>query len=210
MRSHIYHSVGLALVVLMAGAGPLSAQQDPVEVQRRNNCRLAEQILTLGQPANKRAWALHRIGSCPQAVDVLPALWASPPTGEGEIQQLYYASLHAKDPAVFDIALGVARDPAAPDLVRLAAFGTVVSYIRPSLILSLTDRAPFEGIPSVEWHVPWGTLSHPVHTEGEVNLPAGAAEAMLSLVQDLRADEDAPSLLRDAAFWLPELHDFPE
>lgn len=210
MRTHIYHFVGLALAVCMVGAGPLSAQQDPVAVQRRNDCRLAEQVLTLGQPANKRAWALHQIGSCPEAVEVLPALWASPPTDETEIQELYYASINAADARVFEIALDVVRDPTAPDLIRLAALGTVVTYVRPKFVLALENRAPFEGIPSLEWHIPWATVDHPFHAEGEVTLPDGATETVLKLVRDFSADEDAPSLLRDAGFWLLGRHGFPK
>lgn len=45
---------------------PLDAQATsrPDSVQHRNDCRLASQVLTKGQPANKYVWALAHIPTC--------------------------------------------------------------------------------------------------------------------------------------------------
>lgn len=41
----------------------------------RAGCRLVHQVLTTGQRAVKRDWALGIIGSCPRLADGLPSLW---------------------------------------------------------------------------------------------------------------------------------------
>src|ERR1700745_984045 len=43
---------------------PLWAQAAPDSVKLRNNCRLAEQVLTTGHPAPKIAWARTFLANC--------------------------------------------------------------------------------------------------------------------------------------------------
>ena len=85
MVSIIRLMMGAAVGALVA-AGPLAAQADPGAVKHRNDCLLAEQVLTHGQPANKRDWALNYIGSCPGAADDLTEVWNAPPSEDVALQ----------------------------------------------------------------------------------------------------------------------------
>jgi hypothetical protein len=165
--------------------------------------------LTLGQPANRGEWALQYIGSCAEeGGDVILGLWNSPPSSDPELQALYYASIHVADERVFDVALSVGQDPGAPAPLRLAALGTLVTYVRPDMVLSLEGRSRLEGVPPLRWSNVWGTIDHPEFAEGEVSLPPDAYVRTLELVQEFAGDGDAPALLRDSAYWLLGLYDF--
>jgi hypothetical protein len=50
-------TIGAATPVASQGHG----DEQAVLVQRRNDCRLARQVLVHGQPASKRDWALGQI-----------------------------------------------------------------------------------------------------------------------------------------------------
>ena len=194
-----------ALALLVLTPLPGASQADPGAVHHRNDCRLAEQILTQGQPAGKRDWALEIIGSCPQAEAILPSLWSAPPADEQELEALYHLSVQAKVPVAFREGLTAARNSGAPVLVRLAGLGTAVTYVHPDVILYLSALKPLEGLPPLEWDNVWGRLDHPVHEAGDVTLPPAAEDEVADLVSALRDDPDVDSLLRDAAFWLSEL-----
>jgi hypothetical protein len=58
----------LALLLLPLG---LRAQANPDSVHHRNDCRLAAQVLTTGQPAVKRAWAVTKARTCPSVAGQL-------------------------------------------------------------------------------------------------------------------------------------------
>ena len=210
MTSSLRAALGLAVVMFAAGAALLSAQRvNPGEIQHRNNCRLADQVLTLGQPANRREWALQYMGSCAdEGGDVILGLWNSPPSSDLELQALYYASIQVADERIFDVAFTVAQDPVAPAPLRLAALGTLVTYVRPDMGLNLDGRSRLEGVPPLQWSSVWGTIDHPVLVEGEVSLASDAYIRILELVQEFAGDGDAPALLRDSAYWLLGLYHF--
>ena len=210
MTSSFRTALGLAVFTCASGAAPLSAQRvNPGEIEHRNNCRLAGQVLTQGDPANRREWALQYIGSCgEEGGDVILWLWNSPPSSDSELQALHYASLHVADERVFDVALTVVEDPAAPAPLRLAALGTLVTYVRPDMVLNLEGRSRLEGVPPLQWSSVWGTIDHPEFAEGEVSLPGDAYVRTLELVQEFAGDGDAPALLRDSAYWLLGLYHF--
>lgn len=207
MDTLIRRSLGLAVAAWLTGAGALSAQANPGDIKHRNDCRLAEQILTHGQPDVKRAWALQIIGTCEEGATLLPDVWNAAPLDDAELQALYHASARSGDGRVFEAALAVAADAGTPAPSRVAALGVAVSSVRPELVLSLLDRTPLEGVPPREWNDVWGTTSHPVQLEGEVPLPGDAAARVTSLVYEL-AENASDALVRDAAWWLVALHGF--
>lgn len=201
MVSIIRLMLGASAGALVA-AGPLAAQADPGAVKHRNDCRLAEQVLTHGQPANKLGWALNYISSCPGAADVLTGVWNSPPSEDAALQQLYYGSIHSKDPRMFAKAFEVAAEARFPAPVRLTALGTAVTYVRGDLVLYIEGRKRLEGLSPIEWDNVWGSLDHPLIEADEVPLPPGARDAVWALVTALREDESVDPLLRDSAYWL--------
>jgi hypothetical protein len=203
----IGRTLGLAAVAWLSCVGALAAQTNPGDVKHRNDCRLAAQILSHGQPDVKRPWALGVIGTCEEGASILLQVWGDPPPEDAELQQLYHASARSGDGRVFEAAFSVAADPSAPAPARVAALGAVVSSVRPELTLYLEDRSPLEGIPPLEWNDLWGTIDHPVQLDGEVPIPADAEGRVVSLVLDLAANA-GESLVRDAAWWLVSLHGF--
>ena len=135
-------------------------------------------------------------------------MWNSPPTSDSELQALYYASVHVADERVFGVALTVVRAPAAFAPLRLAALGTLVTYVRPDIVLNLDGRSRFEWMPPLQWWDVWATIDHTMLVEGDVSLPPGTYVRVLVLVQEFAEDGDAPALLRDSAFWLLGLYHF--
>ena len=210
MTSSLRAALGLAVVMYAAGAAPLSAQRvNPGEFRHRIRCHVASYVLTRGGRANWREWVLQYISSCGErGDDVILGLWNSPPSSDSELQSLYYASIHAADERLFDVALSVGQDPGAPAPLRLAALGTLVTYVRPDMVLNLEGRSRLEGVPPLQWSSVWGTIDHPEFAEGEVSLPPDAYVRTLELVQEFAGDGDAPALLRDSAYWLLGLFHF--
>lgn len=201
-------AIPVVALALLMGAGCASAQEDPGEVLHRNDCRLAHQILSRGQPDVKRGWALEVIGTCPgQAQQALVATWASPPLDEAELQRLYQASARILDGEVFAAAVRAAEDPTLPALVRLAGLGAAVTLVRPELRLDLENRRPVEGLEPLMWDDLWGTIDEPVQVDGDTPLPT-SAEAMVQDLAQRLSGEGEERLLRDAAWWLFNLHGF--
>lgn len=194
----------LTAVLLSLVACSASAQANPGEVKHRNDCRLAEQVLTHGQPANKRDWALGLIGTCDEAPAVLPGLWSQQPTADSEIEALYHASIRSGDEATFAAALAAAQDPSAISRLRLAGLATVVTRVRSDLFLSYDHLRTVSGVPPLEWDNMWSVVDHPMGPETPP--PSGADAQVAALVQTLITDSD--TMVRDAAWWLTQLHGF--
>lgn len=123
MRRHNYRAVGLALAICMVGAWPLSAQQAPGAVKHRNDCRLAEQVLTHGQPANNRAWALRVISNCGplggEAVATLLHDYKYATERTQEYEEIVLLATRLTDRSIYEAAMELSRDPEATNLARI-------------------------------------------------------------------------------------------
>jgi hypothetical protein len=116
---------GLGLCVAASPAAAIAqAELVPwtgyVDVRHRNDCRLAQQVLTLGQPAGKREWALDTIPACG-------------PMGAEAVSRQLLAAAAAGDTAALRVAVRLSSGFVHPDLFEAGAqlaerarFGPVV------------------------------------------------------------------------------------
>lgn len=116
---------GLAVVMGLALPHTAPAQAARRDGAREGNCRLASQVLTTGQPAARRQWALSYIGYCPAPTQV-PALRAglARAAAAGEVstfQRLASTALYVPDDRLLDQLLSVATKATYPERIRLAA-----------------------------------------------------------------------------------------
>ena len=100
---------------------PVAAQANARadSVQHRNHCRLAEQVLRHGQPANKRSWALGYIRVCGAAGGATLAAILVESNLASEDAVMVTSVLH--DASIFRIALEIAIDATAVKTARIQA-----------------------------------------------------------------------------------------
>lgn len=205
-------ALGVVWIALLAiGASGTVAQAVDGGVPSRlvrdvaeTDCRLAAQVLTHGEPAGKRDWALDIIQSCPQAKDVIPRLWSDVPTDDEEIEGLFHLSRQVRDGRIYEAAYSIATDPARQPLLRVVALGVLGSYVVPDLYMHL-PLEPVTGSEPLRYNNIWSRIDHWSQRDGSVPFPADAEERIHSLVADLadpeKADTREPELFA-AACWL--------
>lgn len=117
---------GLALLTVLAGTESAPAQTTHTDsIHRRNNCRLAAQVLTTGHPETRKRWAQSYIGYCPsdvQGAALRVALTRA--AAEGDIRTfrpLATAAIFVPDDQLLDLLLSVAVSSTNTEAIRIAA-----------------------------------------------------------------------------------------
>jgi hypothetical protein len=142
MRIHLKFTI----VILLGSAAVLPSQvgaQQADSMHHRNNCRLARQVLSLGQPANHRTWALRYIPSCSDdAVEILTQAITrhrGAHTGNTELGVIVDALSPLVDRRVGFAAAALARDAGAGTGARLEAVRLLYWQIRPGFPVPLEE-----------------------------------------------------------------------
>ena len=131
------------LILLALAARPVLAQEpdyrqkrESEDVHLRNDCRRAVQVLTHGQPANKRNWALWRISGCDEnGPPVLARMWREVAADSTSLGYMIYRSVSMRDRRVYDVVSAIARDGSVPALKRAAALHLLGRWAKPGLSL---------------------------------------------------------------------------
>jgi len=123
---------GLIVVTACAPAA-MTAQANPDSVHHRNNCRLAEQVLSTGHPAPREEWALGIVWNCRDAGPVLATRLtdARASTDSAYLNALTAPLIQIRDGQVFAAGLALAGDRAASLPARVAAIRAVMYAVRP-------------------------------------------------------------------------------
>jgi hypothetical protein len=185
----------IALVGLSArpatGQDPEHRQQrESEDVHLRNDCRLAVQVLTRGEPSNKREWALDTIDRCDESgPPVLARMWREVAADSASLGHTIYRSVYMRDRRVYDVITGIARDRSVPALKRAAALHLLVRWARPGL--SLQFRRFFRpDFMSREQHLSaFAGISHDTQYEGAEPLPATIKDDVIRLARDVAEDD---------------------
>lgn len=206
--------VGMTVALLGMAAYPAVAQEpeyrpkrEREDAQLRNDCRLAVQVLTHGQPANKREWALDTIDRCDESgPPVLAAMWKEVAADSGSVGHMIYRSVYMRDRRVYDVVSALARDRSVPALKRAAALHLLGRWARPGFTLEYEQFfAP--GFESVEKNgVQYSSMNHDTQHEGAEPLPATIRQEVLSLAREI-ANADSNFRLRATAAQLVEILD---
>jgi hypothetical protein len=137
-------SVEVLTVLSLGMSAPSAMAQEPEHAQKaersdvhlRNDCRLAAQVLTLGQPANKREWALWRINDCDEnGPPVLARMWREVAADSAALAQVVHTSVQLRDRRVYESLMSIVRDPSVPALKRAAALHVLGRWARPGFLL---------------------------------------------------------------------------
>lgn len=134
-----YHSVVLAVLSgAVISVTPVAGQATfrPDEVEHRNDCRLAHQVLVHGQPANKRSWAISYSNGCgalggEALAKVLPEFRSVSAPG-GEMETVVKSAASLTDRRIFEAALALAADNAASEVARVQAIRIVYHQLNPA------------------------------------------------------------------------------
>ena len=168
----------------------IPVQSDSARLPR--DCPMASQVLTSGEPATKRSWALRRIGSCGAnggrtVAAILKARRSERSRGR-ELNQVVEAGLGLLDRTLYNTALEVATDPLAGDAARVQAFRILLSQVNPTsppAYEELTGERPSSSV------FDWG----PTHGEP---LPAGYRAEVLAAASRVER-QNPPTPVAEAA-----------
>jgi hypothetical protein len=120
MNTRLFRVLSLVALVL---PGSMQAQENPDSVKHGNDCRLAAQVLTTGQPAVKRGWAVTQARTCVDVADQLAtALRQSrASTDTARLSALTAPADWLRDGRMFSAAYDVVRDRTASVQARVFA-----------------------------------------------------------------------------------------
>jgi hypothetical protein len=182
----------IATILLMASQPLASQEVEPaIEAGHRNNCRIASQVLTTGEPHPRLDWARRQIGSCPnEAPTIWAASWRSIGPDSAAITHLLGSSSRFRDSRLYVAAREVVADASRPEVVRVGAMLLLARYVEPGNAIVFQSLRP-----------PVGQISHiPVITDsntGSIQMPGGVplsgsvGPAVLALLAAIAADRDS-------------------
>jgi hypothetical protein len=109
------------------------AQAEPDSVHRRNECRLAAQVISTGNPAPRKDWALAVIRTCREGGAALARAISRARTNPdtAALNALTAPTVQLRDGAVFATALEIAGDRSASVEARVFAIRTLIWSMYP-------------------------------------------------------------------------------
>jgi len=133
-------------------------------VKHRNDCRLAQQVLMHGRPANRREWAINYSNNCgalggESLAAILPRYRNVSAPG-GEMEDVVQSAAFLIDRRIFDAALLLAADEGGASVARVQAIRIVYHQLNPASYYDypafITDsRSPrVEKLPSIVSEAP--------------------------------------------------------
>ena len=189
-----------ALVVVMGLTLPQTApaQAAHPDSVRGGNCRLASQVLTTGQPAARRQWALSYISYCPAATTA-PALRAglTRAAAAGEVstfQRLASTALYVHDDRLLDQLLSVATNATYPERIRLAAMVKLDQLRAPARVWKVEELMQGDGR-----DCPNAVRSHPADVASFPSRSRAFLARLETARASLAADPAQPASIRRLA-----------
>lgn len=193
---------GFTLAALVGPAAAHAQVDERSSTDLRNDCRLAAQILTTGEPHPHREWALERIRACNESGGAaLASVWSTPPTDRDELDRLYWTTAGFLDSRILEAVRIVVIDPSNRTDVRLTGLRILAAYVNPHLDPRLSDLVPPDDPGESRRTI--GSVDHRPQTEGAEPLPAGYTESITELLSRL-AGADPDPVVRFAAARLHE------
>lgn len=134
-------------VMLLTVTTPARAQDDrAAEVNKRNNCRLAAQVLTSGHPHPRYEWARATIVDCEdEGPAYFAAQWTRAPADTAVLRQMIAGSSLIRDARVYASLRQTATDASRPPVVRVAAMIGLAEYVDPRISIDLSELCVPEG-----------------------------------------------------------------
>ena len=187
------------LLLLMASASCALAQADPDSVKRRNDCRLAGQVLSTGQPATHYDWALEKAWHCPDAAAGIASLLRASTASRdaAALEALTRPTQRLRDGQIFSVAIAIVGNKAASQEARVYAARTLLYALRPDSGIeydALIDRNQqcYGGGPG----------PHQSYTNGTTPLPGDYAQQVRSMGERIMRDASETPQLRHVGMCL--------
>lgn len=182
-------AVWLVLVLAMVAA-PLRAQdgeQPAAAAKRRNDCRLAGQVIRSGQPHPKAEWANARIEVCPEeGPAVFAPRWLNVPGDLAAVGTLLHQSARLRDARIYEQLRRTVLDRARPEVVRVGAMLVLIRYVDPHSAAWFNEVRPPEG-PIRYIRVPLSSALHDNSVTGASPLPPRLRDEVLELLDRVAA-----------------------
>ncbi|MGH7530553.1 MAG: hypothetical protein ACREMN_09255 [Gemmatimonadales bacterium] len=178
------------MIALVLAPTSLAAQATPDTVQLRNDCRLAVQILTSGEPGPLRMEALHTIGLCGgQGVPALVAVWSAAADNRAELGPLVTATRAFVTPELVTTLFSTLEQPGRARDARVAALMVLLTYADSSILPGFDD---FLGDSTAVLVHHYGAIDHPAPVIGRGSLAEPVTTRLRSTLQAIAAtDPDA-------------------
>lgn len=186
--------VVLLLMPVQPAAAQGGGQERAREAKHQADCRLAHQVLTTGQPAVKRDWALAKIGTCRELGGEALAAQLDDHRLTGErtdrLEQVVLATSRFVDREIVRATLEIAADPAAGTVARVQAIRVLSYQIAPA------SHAPYES-----YVQPGGTLFARATESVVVGTPLqdGTCTRIRSVLAEVHEAASTPEPVRIAA-----------
>jgi hypothetical protein len=176
-------------VALQVVGAVLHAQVDPDSVKLRGDCRLAEQVLTTGQPATHREEALKVIGLCGRAAaPAIIAAWTSADLNRTELGLLVTSTRAFITPELVEALFSTLGAPGRRLDERIASLLVLITYADSSVVPGFRD---FIG-DSTELLIRWyGGVDHPFLVVGRETVGPLTGRVRAALQAIAASDPDA-------------------
>ncbi len=124
----------LAALLFVSGATTAArAQAVPDSMRLRNDCRLAEQVISTGRPEPQDSWAwglIHQCGESGGAAIAQGMASLRQSTDTAALDRLTGQAQWLRDGHVFDTAMSISEDAAASVPARVFAMRALLYYLR--------------------------------------------------------------------------------
>jgi hypothetical protein len=190
----------LVLCAACVAPATLHAQETPHEIRRRNDCRLAEQVIRTGHPAPHLRRAYERARYCPNiGRAVAEAMNRSRTSNDTALlNAITSPMMNLRDGRVYETAMAVARDRSASVPARVFAIRALVWLLRPGVVIEYADLTDEPGDPEPRACIRSGTPLHLRLSRGEP-IPENYVEAIHRFGSDTQADPSEPRAIKRAA-----------
>lgn len=189
MRSTLILIVALSLLPRVVGA------QRAEDVAHRNDCRLATQVITTGQPATKAGWAASAVRECGAAAgaSVAAAIRASRTSRDlATLSRLGNVAVVLRDGVMFEAAIDVMKDADASLEARVFAARVLVLGLQPHLYMTYQQISKGNCYGEIRG-------SHATEARGGAPIRVELAERAREAGRGVHADSTAPHEVRLAA-----------
>ena len=189
----------VVLGLLVALPACATAQANPDGIHRRNDCRLAAQVLTTGQPSPRLQWAAEVMPGCPQAgITVASALERYRTSRDTAF--LSWVTLPAnslQDGHVFVTAMAVLQDKTASAEARVFANRLLFWHLYPSSGVYYSTLVDVDG-DGRNPCIAFGASSHVTLVQGSPLPPDWKAQIHAAATRVMR-DQTEPAPVRQSA-----------
>lgn len=196
----------LFLLIAIFGVEIAAAQANPDSVKQRNDCRLAEQVITTGHPRRHAVWASSQLRTCGGDAfsrSIAAGLERLRTSSDTTALSVLWnrALLYVNSRSVFNQGLAIAADPSASTQAREFALTGLLRMLKPDAVIWLhtVTRTDREGHYRSSFCYDGVTAGIRPQVIGSP-VDASAAARMREAGQMILGDASAPAGVRAAAY----------